>query len=165
MRALEENSSRMESMLCNMKREMDELRNAVKDRAIENLDGMIWRTNSPFTTEVLNHPLPPKFCLPQLESFDSSRDPLDHIEFQNFDTFADDPKRSNVQGFPNNAKGRNHGVVWQATLRHYCELLATQQGFCLSFHWRTMTQEANRASSQHTPSRGRIAKAICDALQ
>ena len=41
MKALEENSSRMESELRNMKREMDELRNAVKDRAIENLDGMI----------------------------------------------------------------------------------------------------------------------------
>ena len=41
MKALEENSSKMESELRNMKREMDELRNAVKDRAIENLDGMI----------------------------------------------------------------------------------------------------------------------------
>ena len=40
-RALEENLSRLESKLCNMKREMDELKNAVKDRAIENLDGMI----------------------------------------------------------------------------------------------------------------------------
>ena len=36
--------------------------------------------DSPFTTEVLNRPLPPKFHLPQLESFDGSRDPLDHIE-------------------------------------------------------------------------------------
>ena len=36
--------------------------------------------NSPFTNEVLNHPLPPKFCLPQLESYDGSKDPLDHIE-------------------------------------------------------------------------------------
>ena len=76
----EENSSRMESELCNMGREMDELRNAVKDRAVENLDGMIRRTDSPFTTEVLNRPLLPKFRLPQLESFDSSQDPLDHIK-------------------------------------------------------------------------------------
>ena len=47
-----------------MRREMDELKNIVKDKAVENLDGMIQRTNSPFTTEVLNCPLPPKFCLP-----------------------------------------------------------------------------------------------------
>ena len=36
--------------------------------------------DSPFTTEVLNSPLPPKFRLPQLESYDGSKDPLDHIE-------------------------------------------------------------------------------------
>ena len=30
--------------------------------------------------EVLNCLLLPKFCLPQLESFDGSRDPLDHIK-------------------------------------------------------------------------------------
>ena len=59
---------------------MDELRNAMKDRVVENLDGTIRRTDSPFTTEVLNRPFPPKFCLPQLKSFDGSRDPLDHIE-------------------------------------------------------------------------------------
>ena len=70
----------MESELRNIRWEMEELWNAVKDRAMENLDGVNRRTNSPFTTEVLNRPLPPKFHLPQLESFDSSRDPLDHIE-------------------------------------------------------------------------------------
>ena len=70
----------MEDELRNMRREMDELRNAIKDRAMENLDRMIRRTDSPFTIEVLKHPLPPKFCLPQLESFDGSKDPLDHIE-------------------------------------------------------------------------------------
>ena len=41
MRTLEENSSKMESELHNMRREMDKLRNAVKDKAMENLDGMI----------------------------------------------------------------------------------------------------------------------------
>ena len=41
MRALEENLFRMESKLHNMKREMDELRNVVKDRVVANLDGMI----------------------------------------------------------------------------------------------------------------------------
>lgn len=79
-RTPKENSLRMESELHNMRCEMEELWNVVKDRAMENLDGVNRRTNSPFTTEVLNRPLPPKFHLPQLESFDSSRDPLDHIE-------------------------------------------------------------------------------------
>ena len=79
-RTAKENSSRMKSMLHNIRREMDELRNAVKDRVIENLDGVIQRMDSPFTTKVLKRPLPPKFRIPQLESFDGSRDPLDHIE-------------------------------------------------------------------------------------
>ena len=42
---MEENPSKMESELCSMRREMDELRNAVKDRAMDNLDGIIRRTN------------------------------------------------------------------------------------------------------------------------
>ena len=41
---------------------------------------MIRRMDSPFTTEVLNRPLQLKFYLPQLESYDSSKEPLDHIE-------------------------------------------------------------------------------------
>jgi len=41
---------------------------------------MIRRTHSPFTAEVLNLPLPPKFFFPQLESFIGLKDPLDHIK-------------------------------------------------------------------------------------
>lgn len=76
----EENLSKMESELRNMRREMDELRGVVKEKAMENLDRMIWRTDSPFTNEELNRPLPPKFCLTQLESCDSLTDSLDHID-------------------------------------------------------------------------------------
>ena len=50
--------------LCNMRKEIDELKSAMKDKGGENLDGMIRRMDSPFTTKVLYHPLPPKFCLP-----------------------------------------------------------------------------------------------------
>ena len=59
-----EDSPRMENEFRNMREEMDELKSAMKDKGEENLDGMIWRTNSPFTTEELNRPLPPKFRLP-----------------------------------------------------------------------------------------------------
>lgn len=41
---------------------------------------MIRRIHSPSTAEVLNLPLPPKFSLPQLESFVGLTDPLDHIK-------------------------------------------------------------------------------------
>ena len=35
--------------------------------------------DSPFSREVLECPLPPKFKLPQLESYDGGISPLDHI--------------------------------------------------------------------------------------
>ena len=54
----------MENELRNMRKEMDELKSAMKDKGEENLDGMIRRMDSPFTNVVLNHSLPPKFCLP-----------------------------------------------------------------------------------------------------
>ncbi|XP_050249357.1 uncharacterized protein LOC126696709 [Quercus robur] len=44
-----------------------------------NLNGMLKQTDSPFTTSVLECPLPPKFHLPQLECYDGMKDPLDHI--------------------------------------------------------------------------------------
>ena len=50
-------------------------KSAMKDKGGENLDGMIRRTDSTFTTKVLNRLLPPKFRLPQLESYDDSKDP------------------------------------------------------------------------------------------
>ena len=57
-------STKVENELRNMRKEMDELKSALKDKGGENLDGMIRRTDSPFTTEVLNRPLPLKFRLP-----------------------------------------------------------------------------------------------------
>ena len=54
----------MENEIRNMRKEMDELRSSMKDKGRENMDGMIWRMNSLFTTEVLNRPLLPKFHLP-----------------------------------------------------------------------------------------------------
>ena len=41
MRTLKENSSKVENELHNMRREMDKLNHAMKDKAMENLDGMI----------------------------------------------------------------------------------------------------------------------------
>ena len=66
-------------LLSEMRREMDELRNAIKEKTNCNLDGMVRRMDSPFTTKVLECPMPPKFRLPQLELFDGLKDSLDHI--------------------------------------------------------------------------------------
>ena len=66
-------------LLQDMRREMDELRNAMREKTDQNLDMMVRRTDSAFTTKVLECPLPLKFRLPQLELFDGLKDLLDHI--------------------------------------------------------------------------------------
>ena len=58
---------------------MDELRNALKEKTDQSVDRMVRATNSPFTTVVLECPVPSKFRLPQLESFDGLKDPQDHL--------------------------------------------------------------------------------------
>ena len=54
---------------------MDELRSAIKEKT----NRMVRRTDSPFTTIVLECSVPLKFSLPQLEPFDGLKDPLDHL--------------------------------------------------------------------------------------
>ena len=58
---------------------MDELKDAMKVKTATNLDVMVKMTDSPFKSKVLECPLSPKFCLPQLESYDGLKDLLDHI--------------------------------------------------------------------------------------
>ena len=55
------------------------MKNAMKGKTTMNLDGMLKRTDSPFTASVLECPLPPKFRLSQLEFYDETKEPLDHI--------------------------------------------------------------------------------------
>ena len=62
-----------------MRKEMDELRSVIKEKTDRSLDRIVRRTDSLFKTVVLECPMPSKFCLPQLESFDELKDPLDHL--------------------------------------------------------------------------------------
>ena len=99
-------STRMENELHNMRKEIDKLKSAVKDKGGENLDGMIRRTNSSFITEILNRPFPLKFHLPQLESYDSFKDPLDHIEsFKTLMLLQMTPNEVMCKAFPTTLKG------------------------------------------------------------
>ena len=47
-----------------MRKKMDELRSAIREKTYWNLDGMVRRTDSPFSTKVLECPMPSKFRLP-----------------------------------------------------------------------------------------------------
>ena len=54
--------------------------NALKGRVSSDLDDLVNCIDSPFTTSVNSFPLPHKFCMPQIDSYDRVKDPLDHLE-------------------------------------------------------------------------------------
>ena len=62
-----------------MRKEMDELRNVIKEKTDRSIDRMVRATDSPFTTAVLECPIPSKFRLSQLEPFDELKDSQDHL--------------------------------------------------------------------------------------
>ena len=63
-----------------MKEQMEVMMNALKERVSSDLDDLVNRTDSPFTIPINFCPLPQKFRMPQIESYDGVKDPLDHLE-------------------------------------------------------------------------------------
>ena len=63
-----------------MKEQMEVMMNTLKGRVSNDLDDLVNRTDSLFTTSVNSFPLPQKFRMPQIESYDGFKDPLDHLE-------------------------------------------------------------------------------------
>ena len=55
------------------------MKEAVKSRTPVSMDTLVQKTESPFMAEVLQFPLPAKFRMPQVEAFDGTRDPVDHL--------------------------------------------------------------------------------------
>ena len=54
--------------------------NALKGRVSNNLNDLVNRTDSSFNVSVNSFPLPHKFRMPQIDSYDEVKDPLDHLE-------------------------------------------------------------------------------------
>ena len=63
-----------------MKERMDFMMNTLKGRVSNDLDELVHRMNSLFTTPVTSFPFPSKFRMSQIEAYDKSKDPLDHLE-------------------------------------------------------------------------------------
>ena len=59
---------------------MEVMMNALKRQVSNDLDDLVNKTDSPFTTSVNSFPLPQKFRMPQIESYNGVNDPLDHLE-------------------------------------------------------------------------------------
>ena len=65
---------RNSDLLREMRKEMNELRSAIKEKTNWRLDRLVRATDSPFTIAVLECLVPSKFRLPQLEPFDRLKD-------------------------------------------------------------------------------------------
>ena len=63
----------------NLQQELNRVKEVVKERAPDTMDTLVQQTESPFTPEVLHYPLPAKFRMPQVETFDGIKDPVDHL--------------------------------------------------------------------------------------
>ena len=93
-------------LLLEMRKEMDELRNAIKEKTDRSVDRMVKATDSPFTSAVLECPVPSKFCLPQLELFDGLRDSQDHLKtFKMTLGLQQPPDEILCRSFPTTLKG------------------------------------------------------------
>ena len=62
-----------------LQQELSRVKEVVKGRAPDTMDTLVQQTESPFTAEVLRYPLPAKFRMPQVETFDGVKDPVDHL--------------------------------------------------------------------------------------
>ena len=63
-----------------MKERMDFMMNTLRGQVSTDLNDLVHQTDSPFTTFVTSFSFPPKFQMPQVENYDRSKDPLDHLE-------------------------------------------------------------------------------------
>ena len=62
-----------------LQQELGRVKEVVKGRAPDTMDTLVQQTESPFTAEVLRYPLPAKFRMPQVETFDEVKDPVEHL--------------------------------------------------------------------------------------
>ena len=55
------------------------MKETVRGRAPVSMDALVEQTESPFMVEVLHFPLPAKFKMPQIKTFNGTKDPVDHL--------------------------------------------------------------------------------------
>ena len=93
-------------LLKEMRKEMEELRNAIKGKTDQSLDKIVKKIDSPFTLAVQECPMPSKFRLPQLKPFDELKDPLDHLNtFKTTLGLQQPPNEILCRSFPTTLKG------------------------------------------------------------
>ena len=62
-----------------IQQELSHMKETVKGRAPVSMDVLVEQTESPFMAGILHFPLPTKFRMPQIETFDGTKDPIDYL--------------------------------------------------------------------------------------
>ena len=94
-----------------LKEEMDQMKRVMEEmkenmRRANPIEDLVHRTDSPFTASINGHPLPPKFKMPSLDSYDGTRDPFDHIAtFKTTMHLQGVPDEIMCRAFPTTLKG------------------------------------------------------------
>ena len=89
-----------------MKEQMEVMMSALKGRVSNDLDDLVNITNSLFNTSINSFPLPQKFRMPQIESYNGVKDPLDHLEtFKTLMHLQGVPDKIMCRAFPTTLKG------------------------------------------------------------
>ena len=94
-----------------LKEEMDQMKKVMEEmkenmRRANPIEDLVHRTDSPFTASINGHPLPPKFKMPSLDSYDRTRDPFDHIAtFKTTMHLQGVPDEIMCRAFPTTFKG------------------------------------------------------------
>jgi hypothetical protein len=103
---VEESTAKWKQEIKMMRAHMGEMKDEFKGRATKNLDDLVHRTDSPFTEAVISFPLPSKFRMPSLETFDGTKDPFDHLEsFKTMMCLQGVPDEIMCRAFPTTLKG------------------------------------------------------------
>ena len=98
-----------------MKERMGYMMSAFKGRVFSDLNDLVNRIDSPFTTSVNSFPLSPKFRMMQVENYDRNKDPLDHLEsFKTLIHLQGIPDEIMCKAFPTTLKGP--AMIWFSRL-------------------------------------------------
>ncbi|XP_059669488.1 uncharacterized protein LOC132314673 [Cornus florida] len=75
-----EEISHVDLEIQDLKAKIEDVMQAIKGKGIAAIDSLVQKTNLPFSPSVMKCPLPSKFRMPSIESFDGTKDPIDHLE-------------------------------------------------------------------------------------
>ena len=96
-----------EQLFRDIKQELIHMKKTVKGRAPFSMDSLVQQTESPFTAGVLHFPLPAKFRMPQIETFDGTKDPIDHLNtYKNQMGYTDTRTPLDAEPSPSRSKAR-----------------------------------------------------------